>query len=407
MSNYVSAIIDPVTRDILFERSNVSSVELDGGLWTIKFKMVENFGQNSRSSLSATAYTITVNYSQNNPELYEDGYTDYIYAVDPTDEVDGLGNKYVSFLWTPPREAYAKQGWLYFNVRIRNKSSGGVMSTKTKKLRVSPVVVGGDNPSLTPSQSTKIDELLDEVAAKIDIPTQEILDEIDSYKDDVDTYREEVKALQEEAEKAVTDSILYKPMGSISFEDLPTPTASIYRYVYNIEDPFTTDNSFVDGAGTSYPAGVNVICVQDENGNYRWDVLTTTAPEYDMLSAEDIRQMWENTPEKVTDSAECLVSIANGAIPYNIIRRRGDLVQFSLGINLSSGLDSWTWTEIGKVPDAFVPETGYIGVGMVSNAVVLVRIGTNGIIEIQSPGGSSNTAFRFGASWICTYKEGD
>lgn len=170
MVNQVSAIINPVTREILFEQSGVSAVELDGGLWTMVFKMPEWFGQNYVMPFSPSNYQVTVNYSQNNPELYNDGYTDHIQTIEwvedpswPREEGAGhLVPGYYKMLWTPPAEATSNQGWLYFNIRIKDTyhENGGTWSTKTKKVRVNSIVSGGNNPDLTPTQSDKITELL-------------------------------------------------------------------------------------------------------------------------------------------------------------------------------------------------------------------------------------------------------
>lgn len=56
----------------------------------------------------------------------------------------------------------------------------------------------------------------------------------------------------------------YIPKGSCTFASLPaTPTASMTGYVYNITDDFTTDARFVEGAGKDYPAGSNVVVVDN------------------------------------------------------------------------------------------------------------------------------------------------
>lgn len=47
--------------------------------------------------------------------------------------------------------------------------------------------------------------------------------------------------------------------GSIDFDQLPeTVTTSMVGYTYNIDEEFTTDSRFVEGAGKVYPAGTNV-----------------------------------------------------------------------------------------------------------------------------------------------------
>lgn len=161
MATQVSAVINPITREILFEQSGVSSVELDGGIWTVVFKMPQYFGQKGSLPLTNTNYEVTVNYSQNNPLLNDDGYTDHIDTIETVEDASWENGKYVQFEWTPPAEASLKNGWLYFNIRIRDRQTNGIWATKAKKIRVNPVVIGGSSSSLTPAQSDKIDELLD------------------------------------------------------------------------------------------------------------------------------------------------------------------------------------------------------------------------------------------------------
>ena len=56
----------------------------------------------------------------------------------------------------------------------------------------------------------------------------------------------------------------YIPKGNSAFASLPaTPTSSMVGYVYNITDDFTTDARFVEGAGKEYPAGSNVVVVDN------------------------------------------------------------------------------------------------------------------------------------------------
>lgn len=70
-------------------------------------------------------------------------------------------------------------------------------------------------------------------------------------------------------------SSTYKAAGSVAFASLPTPDEAHLGYVYNITDAFTTTASFVEGAGSSYPAGTNVaIVVGATDGTYLLDVLS-------------------------------------------------------------------------------------------------------------------------------------
>ena len=80
--------------------------------------------------------------------------------------------------------------------------------------------------------------------------------------------------------KYVDDSIatqvssVYKAKGSIAdISALPTPDKAHEGFVYNIENEFTTTDQFVEGAGKTYPAGTNVVCVNTTSTTYKWDVL--------------------------------------------------------------------------------------------------------------------------------------
>ena len=71
-------------------------------------------------------------------------------------------------------------------------------------------------------------------------------------------------------------SSVYKPAGSSTFVGLPTPAAGNLGNVYNMSEEFTTDDRFVEGAGSKYPAGTNVVIVNvgtDIAPEYKFDVL--------------------------------------------------------------------------------------------------------------------------------------
>lgn len=72
-------------------------------------------------------------------------------------------------------------------------------------------------------------------------------------------------------------STTYKAAGSVTFANLPTLGSDYEGYVYNVSDAFTTTADFVEGAGKSYPAGTNVVCINTaalgETPVYKWDVL--------------------------------------------------------------------------------------------------------------------------------------
>ena len=71
-------------------------------------------------------------------------------------------------------------------------------------------------------------------------------------------------------------SSVYKPAGSTTFANKPSLSSSIEGYVYNVSDAFTTTSDFVEGAGKSYPAGTNIVCINTATSGtavYKWDVL--------------------------------------------------------------------------------------------------------------------------------------
>ena len=66
----------------------------------------------------------------------------------------------------------------------------------------------------------------------------------------------------------------YKAKGSSVFASLPAVSAATVGDVYNVSDAFLTTADFVEGAGQSYGAGTNIVCVDsDGEGTKKWDVL--------------------------------------------------------------------------------------------------------------------------------------
>lgn len=105
------------------------------------------------------------------------------------------------------------------------------------------------------------------------------------------------KAVQDFVKSKVTS--VYKPQGSVVFSELPTPSASVEGFVYNVTDAFTTTADFVEGAGASHTAGTNVVCIE-VSGVYRWDVFTgmvdlsgyTPTSENVELSNTEVDSIW-------------------------------------------------------------------------------------------------------------------
>lgn len=79
-------------------------------------------------------------------------------------------------------------------------------------------------------------------------------------------YAEQVKEISESLSGAL------KPLGTISFADLPSTADTSSGDMYNITDQFTTTIDFKEGAGNIIPAGSNVYLTTDRY----WDVLAGT-----------------------------------------------------------------------------------------------------------------------------------
>ena len=86
---------------------------------------------------------------------------------------------------------------------------------------------------------------------------------------------------------------VYTPKGTIAFASLPTASAGNLGWVYNISDAFTTTAAFVEGAGKSYGAGTNVVCVDAGSGTYQWDVLAGTI-DLTELTEDEVQSIWDS-----------------------------------------------------------------------------------------------------------------
>ena len=76
----------------------------------------------------------------------------------------------------------------------------------------------------------------------------------------------------ERINSATTPTSAYRAKGSTAFADLPAPADAEVGDVWNVIDAFTTTDAFVEGAGAQYPAGTNVVRVED-GGAAKWDAL--------------------------------------------------------------------------------------------------------------------------------------
>lgn len=76
-------------------------------------------------------------------------------------------------------------------------------------------------------------------------------------------YYEQAKSISESFAGAL------RPMGTVTFANLPSVSSAVEGDMYNVSDQFTTTSDFKEGAGNVIPAGANVYKTSDG----KWDVL--------------------------------------------------------------------------------------------------------------------------------------
>lgn len=84
--------------------------------------------------------------------------------------------------------------------------------------------------------------------------------------DSAKNYYEQAKEISETLSGAL------RPMGTVTFANLPALSLVASGNMYNISDQFTTTNDFKEGAGNTIPAGANVYKTEDG----KWDILAGT-----------------------------------------------------------------------------------------------------------------------------------
>ena len=131
---------------------------------------------------------------------------------------------------------------------------------------------------------TEVGEALTEAKAYADTAESDAVATAKTYTDTAkteavtqsNTYTDEqVNAAKTELTATINTKIstAYKVKGSTAFASLPTPSEAEEGNVWNITDGFTTTDNFLEGAGKKYPAGTNIVCVEEGEGTFKFDVL--------------------------------------------------------------------------------------------------------------------------------------
>lgn len=187
--------------------------------------------------------------------------------------------------------------------------------------------------------------------------------------------------------KAYTDTQIaaqigsvYKPAGSLAFEDLPTPAANLLGNVYNVTNAFTADAEFITGEqGTQYPAGTNVAVVEVSDSYY-----------YDALSgfvdlSSYATQTWVN--EQLSTQSENLIGSESGVTADTIQGAVVESKTYADGLNtaMNSRVEALE-TNVGGTPVATQIQTAIQALdkadSAVANQFVTSVSETDGIISV-------------------------
>ena len=95
---------------------------------------------------------------------------------------------------------------------------------------------------------------------------------------------------------------VYKPAGSMLFENLPEPSSSLVGNVYDITNDFIANDNFVPTeVGQSYSSGTNVVCIEYESDNYKYDTLSTSLNLSEYSTTEEVQNMIQISQEQASE----------------------------------------------------------------------------------------------------------
>ena len=161
----------------------------------------------------------------------------------------------------------------------------------------------------------------------------------------------------------VAISTTYRAAGSIAFEALPALAASEEGKVYNITNEFTTTENFVEGAGSKYPVGTNVVCIDVGTDEYKWDVLAGFVDTSALATKQELTEGLETKVDKVAGSSlvtDTLIAKLTGMAEIKSVKEdelsiASDTKQLSIlaitqdkVTGLSASLDNKVNVEAGK-----------------------------------------------------------
>ena len=88
----------------------------------------------------------------------------------------------------------------------------------------------------------------------------------------------------------------------MAFANLPAAAEAVLGNVYNVTDAFTTDATFIEGAGNKYPAGTNVAIIKNGSSYYR-DVLAGFVNLSGYVQGSEMKVLTNSEIEDIVDTA--------------------------------------------------------------------------------------------------------
>lgn len=174
---------------------------------------------------------------------------------------------------------------------------------------------------------------------------------------------------------------VYKPVGSVTFSQLPAQlTADMLGNVYNVTDAFTADTRFVTGEQSQqYPAGTNVAVVEVSDAYY-FDALAGIVD----LSAY-ATQTWVN--EQISAESENLIGNESDVTATTIQGAVVEANQYADGLNTAmNNRVSTLETNVGGTPVSTQIQTAIQALDnsdqAVANQFVTQVTQTNGVVAV-------------------------
>lgn len=162
--------------------------------------------------------------------------------------------------------------WMEYNPKkgiIEFKNNNGLKNPKPIKVNENKTWgFGAGGVTAQPDWNQTDEHAVDYIKNKPTVPEPVTVDQ--TY-DGTSSNAQSGKAVKQAVDEAV--SSVYKPAGSVAFEELPTLGASVLGNLYNVTDAFTTTADFVEGAGVSYPANTNVGVIK-RGSTYYFDAMS-------------------------------------------------------------------------------------------------------------------------------------